>query len=175
MRAVLLLLAAAAAATAADWIPLDVSTLDIPVTNQHGETKTFHAGYVQDRAYVIGFFFTNCNGICPRITAAMAALRRRLSAADAQMLSISVDPAQDRPPVLRAYAATYRAAWPLLTGSPRNVQRLLRALGTSAPEPSLHTNQLLVGCATRRRATWISAFVDPPKIERLVRSACAPD
>ena len=56
---------------------------------------------------VVDFIFTRCPSSCPRLTARMAELQARLAkdGSDARLVSFSVDPENDTPPVLAAYAA----------------------------------------------------------------------
>lgn len=71
--------------------------------------------------YVADFFFTRCGSICPLLTGAMLQLQQRFEDDDlpVRLLSITVDPEFDRPPVLAAYAESYgidTGRWTLLTG-----------------------------------------------------------
>jgi len=54
---------------------------------------------------IVDFFFTSCPGVCPVLNGNMAELYRTLKGSDqVHFLSISVDPANDSLPALRAYA-----------------------------------------------------------------------
>ncbi len=79
---------------------------------------------------VVDFVFTKCTSSCPRLTARMAELQARLEGdkSDARLVSISVDPENDTPPVLAEYAAHAHASpgrWSFLTGSTDEVQRVV--------------------------------------------------
>ncbi|HEX3345411.1 MAG TPA: SCO family protein [Polyangiaceae bacterium] len=70
---------------------------------------------------VIDFVFTRCTSSCPRLTARMAELQARLKkdGSAAKLVSISVDPENDTPAVLAAYAAKAGAdpaRWTFVTG-----------------------------------------------------------
>src|SRR5262249_12972586 len=60
------------------------------------------AGHV----WIADFVFTRCPDFCPALTSRMATLQRRLATGDdpIQLVSFSVDPANDTPAVLREYA-----------------------------------------------------------------------
>jgi protein SCO1 len=73
------------------------------------------------KPYLAAFMFTRCPSICPALTARMkeidAAVKK--SGQSLQLISISVDPENDSPPVLKAYANKHGAAehnWAFLTG-----------------------------------------------------------
>ena len=70
---------------------------------------------------VVDFVFTRCPSSCPRLTARMAELQARLKkdGSAARLVSFSVDPENDTPPVLAAYAAKAGAdpaRWSFVTG-----------------------------------------------------------
>ncbi len=77
---------------------------------------------------VVDFIFTRCASSCPRLTARMgelqALLARKQSAA--RLVSFSVDPENDTPPVLAEYAAQAHAdlsRWSFVTGPLKEVER----------------------------------------------------
>src|SRR5579884_1022855 len=77
---------------------------------------------------VVDFIFTRCTSSCPRLTARMAEVQSRLGAGDGdvRLVSFSVDPDNDTPPVLEAYAAAAHAdpaRWSFLTGPADDVTR----------------------------------------------------
>lgn len=80
----------------------------------------FSADRVRGKVWVADFFFTHCPTICPRITRRMRALQIAAEGGHAPLLvSFSVDPENDTPPVLLAYAKRYDAdlrTWSFLTG-----------------------------------------------------------
>jgi len=76
------------------------------------------AGHV----WVADFVFTRCQGICPALTTHMKRVQTTLEGGDARavrLVSFSVDPLHDTPPVLRAYAERFGAnpeRWQFVTG-----------------------------------------------------------
>jgi protein SCO1/2 len=80
---------------------------------------------------VVDFVFTRCTSSCPRLTARMAELQDRLAKTDASVrfVSFSVDPENDTPPVLSAYAAKAHAdpaRWTFVTGPIDDVVRAVQ-------------------------------------------------
>ncbi|MBL0155617.1 MAG: SCO family protein [Bryobacterales bacterium] len=80
------------------------------------------------KIWVADFFFTTCNGPCPRMSAQMKIIQQATEATpDVQLVSFTVDPAHDTPDVLAAYAQRFRAnpaRWHFLTGPPAALQTL---------------------------------------------------
>ena len=80
------------------------------------------------KVWVADFFFTTCNGPCPRMSAQMKKIQQATEATpDVELVSFTVDPAHDTPEVLAAYAHRFRAnpaRWHFLTGSPAALQAL---------------------------------------------------
>lgn len=77
---------------------------------------------------VVDFIFTRCPSSCPRLTARMAELEARLAkdGRDARLVSFSVNPENDTPSVLLAYAAKAGAnlgRWTFVTGPVDDVMR----------------------------------------------------
>ena len=93
---------------------------EFSLVDQSGEP--FDSASLRGRLWVANFVFTRCAGICPMLTARMARLQQRLAEGlgdEVRLVSFSVDPEHDRPPVLADYAARHRAdpaRWSFLTG-----------------------------------------------------------
>ena len=91
---------------------------------------------LEGRIWVASFVFTHCVDVCPLISARMASLQEELRAEgllgrQVRLVSFSVDPARDTPPVLAAYAARFGTGtpkeWAFLTGNPPEaVHRLVQ-------------------------------------------------
>jgi protein SCO1/2 len=89
------------------------------LTDQDGERLGSAA--LRGKVWIAAFMFTRCPTICPRITRRMRELQ--IEAAGRKLgitlVSFSVDPENDTPEVLRAYAQKYGvdpASWRFLTG-----------------------------------------------------------
>lgn len=83
------------------------------------------------RIWVADFIFTRCGGICPVMSGQMARLQSALARegdASVRLVSFSVDPRNDTPEVLRAYAQRFRAdrqRWLFVTGERRSLYTLI--------------------------------------------------
>jgi protein SCO1/2 len=77
--------------------------------------------------WTVGFMFTHCPTICPRLTRTMVELEARTRDVERlRFLSISVDPANDTPAALSAYADRMGAVtprWIFATGDQKEIER----------------------------------------------------
>jgi protein SCO1/2 len=126
------------------------------LTDQSGEP--FASTALAGRAWVADFFFTRCPDVCPLLTAKMAAVAGHYSAEPrVGFLSFSVDPANDSPVELAAYAARFSvdvARWRLLTGDSAAMRSVVvdgfkllmeRAPATvDKPETVLHGSRFVI-------------------------------
>lgn len=94
--------------------------------NQDGDTIS-NADY-KGKIFVVEFFFTTCPTICPIMTGNTVKLQRAFKdREDFGVASISINPQNDTPEVLKAYANTYGIThpnWHLLTGDLQDVMAL---------------------------------------------------
>ena len=78
--------------------------------------------------WVADFIFTRCAGQCPLMSAQMARLARALRHhRSVKLVSFTVDPEWDTPPVLADYAKSYGASgdqWSFVTGDPQELFQL---------------------------------------------------
>ena len=89
------------------------------LTNQSG--KPFSAADLHGKVWVAAFFFTRCRSACPIISRRLHALQEQEKklGGHVQLVSFSVDPENDTPQVMTAYAKQYHAdlsSWSFLTG-----------------------------------------------------------
>jgi protein SCO1/2 len=83
--------------------------------------STFDGNQLAGKVWVADFIYTNCPGPCPRMTSQMHHLQLQVkNDPDVRLVSFSVDPHRDTPPVLSAYAKHFggpAADWVFLTGN----------------------------------------------------------
>jgi protein SCO1/2 len=104
---------------------------DFSLTDQYG--RALRTADLRGKVVAIDFIYTRCPlpDVCPRLSATFALLQRRFRDSAGEgllLLSVTVDPEFDTPPVLAAYARRWAAgpAWRFLTG---DVAPLAAALG----------------------------------------------
>ncbi|MEO7454339.1 MAG: SCO family protein [Fimbriimonadales bacterium] len=117
---------------------------------KHDGSK-FDVGTYMGKVFVVDFFFTKCNGICPTLQKNMRKVQQAHAGNDqVRFLSISVDPKNDTPEVLAKMAKDIGAdtdtwAWTVgpseLTGEIANGFMLI---GSEVPGDILHSNRFVL-------------------------------
>lgn len=162
-----------------------------PAPEVYGEVPAFslvsHAGeavtptQLRGKVVVLDFIFTRCPDVCPVMTSQMVALQRALpdkpfGGAPLHLVSVSVDPTFDTPPVLTEYAAKYGAdlsSWTFLTGGAADVTALSEGLaqalvtrpGGDVPDITHSQRMVLIDPAGRVRGFFPT---DQPGLDALV-------
>ncbi len=87
--------------------------------------RTFNGSALAGKVWVADFIYTNCPAECPRMTAQMHKVAQQVGGDDdVRLVSISVDPEHDSPPVLNDFASRFGGPtkqWIFLTGTPASV------------------------------------------------------
>ena len=112
----------------ADYFP------NVPVVTQDGKTLMFRDDLLKDKRVLINFIFTKCQASCPLDTAKMAQVQKLFGSRvgkDIHMYSITLDPENDTPEVLKAYAEQFGAkpGWLFLTGKREDIDKIRYKLG----------------------------------------------
>ncbi|PRP67596.1 SCO family protein [Nonlabens agnitus] len=101
---------------------------DFEFINQNGDTITNET--LLGKVYIIDFFFTTCPTICTPMSRNLSIVTEKLAKYDDyRSISISIDPENDTPAVLKEYAARYNAndsIWYFLTGDKAATYQLAR-------------------------------------------------
>lgn len=106
---------------------------DFLLTDQ--DAQPFGLSSMHGKVVLLDFIFTHCPGPCPMLSTKFSHVQRRLGehlGTQVMLVSVSIDPRRDTPPVLKAYAERYRAdlsGWKFLTGSPRDILLVATAYG----------------------------------------------
>jgi protein SCO1/2 len=112
------------------------SVQDIPVLAQlpdfalvDQDAQSFSRESMAGKLWVSAFVFTHCRSTCPRLTAHMKGLQARLSDVPSfHLLSVSVDPRNDTPDVIKAYMSKNEleeSNWRFVTGEEAAIRRLV--------------------------------------------------
>lgn len=85
----------------------------------------FDASSLDGQIWLASFLYTSCPGPCPVLVERLKQVRRTIFPARMAIVSFSVDPAADTPPVLASYKAARgirnEDAWTFVTGPPQDV------------------------------------------------------
>lgn len=113
---------------------------DVPMVNQDG--KPIVLSDFRGKAVLIAFIYTRCPlpDYCPRISGQLASLQRQLARTPqdyrkTHLISVTLDPAYDTPPVLRKYGLGYMddasgfQHWDFAAATPGNLMKLAQAFG----------------------------------------------
>ncbi len=152
---------------------------DVEMLDQHGKRVRFYEDIVKDKAVVIQFMYTRCDGICPAATDTLLAARAEMQdriGKDLWFVSVSLDE-RDTPEDLADYANSrgIGEGWILLTGATSDVETLRRALGAYDPDPAIdavrsnHSAALVLGNDRLDRWTMASGLGSASALVRSIR------
>jgi protein SCO1/2 len=142
--------------------------------DQNGRAHRFYADLLRGKKVLINFAFTSCSGACPTMTSNLARAQKLLdekTRKELTFITISVDPVNDTPAALKAFATKLKAgpSWYFLTGTPANVEAVLRRLGGHTSKPSEHVSTLLLGSLSTGHWLKSTATEKPERIAYLAR------
>lgn len=158
---------------------------EIPMVNQDG--KTIHLQDDRGKAILITFIDTECTDDCPVLTARFAKVNALLSKdprayAASRLISISLDPRHDTPPVLRRYGLKYIhgnpaafSHWEFAVPSASRLKRLATAFGVAylpTRGDILHTMEtVLIGPENTVVRSWGGDDWKPAEVAAAVQAA----
>jgi protein SCO1/2 len=134
---------------------------DVELLNQNGERMRLYSDLLKDKVVVVNTFFGTCTSVCPpmnrNLEKVQEAFKERVGR-DLYIISISVDPTVDTPPVLKDYAAKFHAVPGrfFLTGKKENVDWALYKLGQYVEDKNDHQTVVVIGNV--RTGLWKKAF-----------------
>lgn len=104
---------------------------DVVLVDQNGKKVRLKTLLESGQPVIVDFIFGTCTTICPVLSAGYANLQRKLGpeSSRVQLVSITIDPENDTPKVLKEYLQRYQAkpGWSFLTGSRKDIDRVMRA------------------------------------------------
>jgi cytochrome oxidase Cu insertion factor (SCO1/SenC/PrrC family) len=150
----------------ADYFP------NIPLTTHEGKQVRFFDDLIKDKVVVINFIFTRCPDACPLETARLREVQKILGdrvGKDVFMYSITIDPENDTPEVLKEYAEKFDAGpgWTFLTGKKEDITLLRKKLGLYNEEEeqgnnlAAHSLSLIIGNQSTGQWRKGSPFENP--------------
>ena len=160
---------------------------DLPLVNQDG--KTIHLQDYRGKALLVTFIYTRCPmpTACPRISTHFSEVNDALTKdaaayAASHLLSITLDPAYDTPPVMRQYGLAYLDGnpagfwhWEFADTTPADLKKLASAFGleyTLEDNQITHTMQTtLIGPDSKVLQTWEGSNWSPSDVAKAVETA----
>jgi protein SCO1/2 len=150
------------------------SVPEFALTDQTGSDFA-SASTLAGRVWVADFFFTTCPGPCPRMSSQMHQVQTALAGQGVRLVSMTVDPEHDTPPILAEYAKHFEAqagVWFFLTGPREALNHLDRdvfKLGQVDGTLDHSTRFVLVDRKSQVRGTYLTS--EPDAITRLIADA----
>ena len=115
---------------------------DVNLVNQDGTKVKLKTLLDSGQPVILDFIFGTCTTICPVLSAGYAKLQMRLpnQAAKVRLVSISIDPENDTPKVMRDYLKRYRAkpGWDFFTGKREDIDKVMNAFNAYIPNKMSH-------------------------------------
>lgn len=99
------------------------------LVDSEGDTFSRNELLAAEKTWVVGFVFTRCPSTCPAISRAMLSFQEQISRSRledrVELITVTVDPENDTPEVMAAYAESIGADldnWRFLTGDSQAIQ-----------------------------------------------------
>jgi protein SCO1/2 len=148
---------------------------DVLLTNQDGKQLRLYTDILKGNVVIINAFYSTCSGVCRVTIPVFKQLQESLGervGKDVRLVSITVDPENDNPEVLRKYAAGVgaRPGWDFLTGDKQTVDQVLYKLGLYAEAKEDHSNIFIVGNEPTGLWKKVLGIAPPYEIRRSVES-----
>jgi protein SCO1/2 len=122
---------------------------------------------------MMNFIFTTCSTICPVTTQVLADVSSNMGGDGKRLrlISISIDPENDTPLQLKAYARSFKAGarWKFLTGRTEDVKTVLRALESDRGDKMNHLPVTLMRLGQGQSWVRIDGFATPDELIREYR------
>ena len=123
---------------------------NLPVVTQDGRTVRFYDDLIKGRMVIVSFIYTSCPDICPLTTARLSQVEEKLGdlvGRDIFMISMTVDPENDTPERLKAYAQAFDAGpgWTFVTGKLDDIRAINAKLGDRSRKLTEHRNEIVLG------------------------------
>ncbi len=158
-------------------LPILGEVPDFAFTDQTG--KTIHRQDLVGKAWVVDFIYTGCSDFCPLMTEKMSQLRRKLQkkSGDIQFVSFSVDPVNDTPERLAAFARNFDvdpSQWFFLTGPMKEIEDTVvhgfkTSLGKGSDYQIAHSNYFVL-VDRRARIRGYFDFNEKDGLEKIERA-----
>lgn len=102
----------------------------VNLINQDGELVDLKAYLDSDKPIVLDFIYGTCTTICPILSVGFAHFQKKLGsdAQNVRMVSITIDPDNDTPELMKIYLEKYgaRPGWEAFTGKRAHIVSVLR-------------------------------------------------
>lgn len=115
---------------------------DVTLVNQDGKRVRFKSLIESDKPVIVDFIYATCTTICPVLSVGYINLQNKLDASiqKPQLISITIDPENDTPKIMKEYLKRYNAkpGWNFLTGSRGDIDKVMKAFNAYIPDKMSH-------------------------------------
>ena len=133
---------------------------DVTLVNQNGARVKLKDLINSDKPVVVDFIYGTCTTICPVLSAGYVNLQRKLGQnnTNVHLISISIDPENDTPKVMKEYLKRYRAqpGWDFLTGSRADIDKVMHAFNAYISNKMYHYPLVLI--RNPKDGKWVRIF-----------------
>jgi len=154
--------------------PAEYEATTVKLVRDDGKSVSLTDELNDGRPVVLSFIFTTCTTICPLITQTLARLQDALGADRdrVHIMSISIDPEEDTPEVLTAYARKYHAGpeWRHYTGTMQAIISTAKAFGAYRGDKMSHTPLTLLRKAPGKPWIRFDGFATAEELLQEIRT-----
>jgi len=115
---------------------------DVTLVNQDGRKVRLKSLLETKKPVIVDFIYATCTTICPVLSVSYINLQKKLKDSPEKpwLVSISIDPENDTPRVMKEYLKRYNAkpGWDFLTGSRGDIDMVMRAFNAYIPDKMSH-------------------------------------
>ena len=156
---------------------------NVSVIDDHGRPVLL--GSLKGKVVLLEFIHVGCPGVCATLVSKFGEVADRLRpelGSKVVLLSVTNDPEHDRPEQLLALARKSDAdfdGWLFVTGTPGDVERLIRAFGVNnkrMPDgsPAHITQVFLLGVDGQKKTEYQGMLMKPQAVVSQIRDAMPP-
>ena len=133
---------------------------DVTLVNKDGKRIKLKSLVDSTKPVVVDFIYGTCTTICPVLSAGYVNLQQKLgqNSTNVHLISISIDPENDTPKVMKEYLKRYRAkpGWDFFTGSREDIDKVMRAFDAYIPNKMYHYPLSLI--RNPKDGKWVRIF-----------------
>ncbi|MBK5274287.1 MAG: SCO family protein [Desulfuromonadales bacterium] len=133
---------------------------NVVLINQDGKKVQLASLLTADQPVIVDFIYGTCTTICPVLSAGFVNLQGKLGTGShkVRLISITIDPENDSPKVLKEYLKRYRAkpGWDFLTGSRTDIDAVMKGFNAYIPDKMSHYPLNLI--RSPKDGSWVRLF-----------------
>jgi protein SCO1/2 len=133
---------------------------DVILVNQDGKKVRLKSLVETDTPVIVDFIYATCTTICPVLSVSYVNIQNKLATSPKKprLISITIDPENDTPRVMKEYLKRYNAkpGWDFLTGSRADIDKVMKAFNAYIPDKMSHYPINLI--RSPKDGSWVRLF-----------------